>query len=150
MGKSARPRGACSSAVSTSRSTTIPFRPQSSKRSIGTGQSRAKLPQPIAAYEEVKGDENRIIPWSANSVFLYQTNFFEGDLALNRARQDIPASVMASIVDPVRTRVLTLVLELKDQTVEKDVDVEALATYTVQTLVQLTIIGGNNVFGKAS
>ena len=109
---------------------------------------RAKLPQPIAAYEDVKGDENRVIPWPANLVVFYQAKFFDGDMALNRAWQDIPGTVMVGIVDTVRTRVLTFVLELKEQTVEEEVEVEKLPSSTVQTLVQMTVIGGTNVFGN--
>lgn len=109
---------------------------------------RAKLPQPIAAYEDVKGDENRVIPWPANLVLFYQAKFFDGDMALNRAWQDIPGTVMVGIVDTVRTRVLTFVLELKEQTFEEEVEVEKLPPSTVQTLVQMTVIGGTNVFGN--
>lgn len=109
---------------------------------------RAKLTQPIAAYEDVKGDENRVIPWPANLVVFYQAKFFDGDMALNRAWQDIPGTVMVGIVDTVRTRVLTFVLELKEQTVEEEVEIEKLPPSTVQTLVQMTVIGGTNVFGN--
>lgn len=109
---------------------------------------RAKLLQPIAAYEDVKGDENRVRPWPANLVLFYQAKFFDGDMALNRAWQDIPGTVMVSIVDTVRTRMLTFVLELKEQTVEEQVEVEKLPPSTVQTLVQMTVIGGTNVFGN--
>lgn len=108
----------------------------------------AKLPQPLVAYEDVKSGENRVIPWPGNLVVIYQSKFFDGDLALNRAWQEIPGSVMVGIVDTVRTRLLTFVLELKEQTVEEDVEVESLPQATVQTLVQMTVIGGNNVFGN--
>jgi hypothetical protein len=109
---------------------------------------RARLTQPIAAYEDVKGDENRVIPWPANLVVLYQAKFFDGNMGLNRAWQDIPGTIMVGIVDTVRTRLLTFVLELKEQTVEEDVSVEKLPPSTVQTLVQMTVIGGTNVFGN--
>ncbi len=78
---------------------------------------------------------------------MYQATFFEGDMALNRAWQEIPGSQLLSIADTVRTRLLTFVLELKGQSDEENVEVDALQPSTVQTLVQMTIIGGNNVFG---
>ena len=109
---------------------------------------RAELLQPIAAYEDVKSDENRVRPWPANLVVLYQGEFFDGDMALNRAWQDIPGTVMVGIVDTVRTRVLTFVLELREQTVEEEIEVENLPYSTVQTLVQMIVIGGTNVFGN--
>lgn len=108
----------------------------------------ALLTQPVVAYEAQDPTKNAIIPWPANLVVMYQDKFFDGDMALNRAWQDIPGSVLASIVDTVRTRLLTFVLELRDQTVEEDLAVEALPQATVQTLVQMTVIGGNNVFGN--
>lgn len=109
---------------------------------------QAKLPQPLAAYEGVVANERRIIPWPANLVIMYQNKFFDGSYALNRAWQEIPGAVMVGIVDIVRTRVLTFVLELKEQSAEEKVDVDELPVATVQTLVQMTIIGGNNVFGN--
>ena len=109
---------------------------------------RAKLTQAIAAYEGAKPDDNLTIPWPANLTAMYQSKFFQGDMALNRAWQVIPGSCLVSITDTVRTRMLTFVLELKDQTVEENVEVEALPPSTVQTLVQMTVIGGNNVFGN--
>ena len=108
----------------------------------------AALTQPIIAYETVKSDETRIIPWPANLVLLYQSTFFKNDFALNRAWQDIPGSALAGIADTVRTRMLTFVLELKEQLGEDHEDkVEELSPATVQTLVQMTVIGGTNVFG---
>ncbi|MDP9573886.1 UNVERIFIED_ORG: hypothetical protein J2W66_004389 [Agrobacterium larrymoorei] len=108
----------------------------------------AKLSQPIAAYEDVKGKDTRVIPWPANLVVFYQNKFFDGDMALNRAWQEIPGTVMVAIVDTVRTRLLTFVLELKEQTVEEEIEIEKLPPSTVQTLVQMTVIGGTNVFGN--
>lgn len=105
------------------------------------------LRQSVASYEGIGTNEMRVIPWPANMVVFYQKKFFDGDLILNRAWQDVPGSALAAIPDTVRTRVLTFVLELKDQTDEEEVDVEGLAPATVQTLVQFTIIGGNNVIG---
>lgn len=106
------------------------------------------LRQPVASYEGLGNDEMRVIPWPANMVVFYQRKFFDGDLILNRAWQDVPGSALAAIPDSVRTRLLTFVLELKEQITEEDVEVEALAPATVQTLVQMTVIGGTNVFGN--
>ncbi len=108
----------------------------------------ALLTQPLVAYESADPTKSAQIPWSANLVGLYQSTFFEGDMALNRAWQDIPGPSLAGVVDTVRTRMLTFVLELQEQVVGEDVEVEALPRSTVQTLVQMTVIGGTNVFGN--
>lgn len=110
---------------------------------------RALLTQPIVAYETVKPDDHLIIPWPANMIVLYQDKFFNGQMGLNRAWQDVPSSAFAGVTDTVRTRMLTFVLELKDQLVEeRNEKVESISPATVQTLVQMTVIGGNNVFGN--
>jgi hypothetical protein len=110
---------------------------------------RAALTQPIVAYETVKADEGRIIPWPANLTVLYQSKFFSNDLTLNRAWQDISGSALAGVADTVRTRLLTFVLELNEQQGEgHEVKIEDISSATVQTLVQMTVIGGNNVFGN--
>ncbi|WP_287224064.1 hypothetical protein, partial [Mesorhizobium sp.] len=62
--------------------------------------------------------------------------------------QELPGPSLASIVDAVPTRMLTFVLGLKEQVEVEDVAVEALPPSTVQTLVQMTVIGGTNVFGN--
>lgn len=109
----------------------------------------AVLTQPIAAFEEMKADEERVIPWPADMVVFYQNKFFNGDFTLNRAWQVIPGPVLACIVDTVRTRMLTFVLELREQLGEQHEEkVEDLSPATVQTLLQMTVIGGTNVFGN--
>lgn len=108
----------------------------------------ALLTQPLVAYEAADVKQNASIPWPANLIARYQSTFYDGDFTLSRAWQTLSGPSLAGVVDTVRTRLLTFVLELKDQTVEEDVEVEALAPSTVQTLVQMTVIGGTNVFGN--
>src|SRR3569833_1555126 len=54
----------------------------------------AVLTQPLAAYEGAEISKGAVIPWPANLVGLYQSSFFDGELALNRAWQDVPGSVL--------------------------------------------------------
>ncbi|HHV70497.1 MAG TPA: hypothetical protein GXX48_23150 [Ochrobactrum intermedium] len=106
------------------------------------------LRQPIIAYEDVKASDERIVPWPANMVVLYQNKFFDGDLVLNRAWQSIPGSVLAGIVDTVRTKLLTFVLELQAQLGDGKTSIEDVPSSAVQTLFQFIVVGGNNVFGN--
>jgi len=82
--------------------------------------STVKLTQPIAAYDididkgKDKGKEKFIIEWPPDLTLLYQRKFIEG-YALNRAWQEIPPSVIVSLVDTIRTRVLRFALELKEE-----------------------------------
>lgn len=124
-----------------------PIPPAALKKEHRHFAQNAKLIQPLAAYEAIKPNENLSLPWPPNLTVLYQSAFFEGTMTLNRAWQEIPGSCFVSVIDTIRTRMLTFVLELKQQTSDEEVEVEALPVSTVQTLVQLTVIGGNNVFG---
>lgn len=105
------------------------------------------LRQPIIAYEDVKASDERIVPWPANMVVLYQNKFFDGDMVLNRAWQSVPGSVLAGIVDIVRTRLLTFVLELQTQLGDGKTSIKNVPSSAVQTLFQIIVVGGNNVFG---
>ena len=74
-----------------------------------------KLTQPIAAYDRERGEgEKYIVEWPADLVLLYQSKFIQ-DYYLNRAWQEIPSTVIVSLVDTIRNRVLRFSLELKDE-----------------------------------
>lgn len=105
------------------------------------------LRQPIIAYEDVKASDERIVPWPANMVVFYQNKFFDGDMVLNRAWQSIPGSVLAGVVDTVRTKLLAFVLELQAQLGDGKTSIENVPSSAVQTLFQFIVVGGNNVFG---
>jgi AbiTii len=74
----------------------------------------ATLTQPIISYEGTKDASEPskfVIPWPADLTVRYQTKFIE-DFTLNRAWQEIPASVFPALIDTVRNRVLRFALEL--------------------------------------
>src|SRR5712691_12636993 len=80
--------------------------------------STVKLMQPIAAYDldrdEKTGKGKFIIEWPPDLTVLYQGKFIQG-YALNRAWQEIPLSVIVSLIDTIRNRVIRFALELKDE-----------------------------------
>jgi uncharacterized membrane protein len=79
---------------------------------------------------------------------MYQSKFYDG-FALNRAWIEIPVSITTGLVDTVRTRVLTFVLqiqsELPDEATE---DIRSIPPAVVDRIVLVTIMGGNNVIGN--
>lgn len=107
-----------------------------------------KLAQPIASYEGAGNEQNAAILWPADLVAMYQSKFLP-HYALNRAWMEIPGSLVTGLVDTVRTRILSFALEIQDALPEdSDKAIEKIAPSTVESIVQVTILGGNNVIGN--
>ena len=108
----------------------------------------AHLTQPIISYEGTKdgSNGNYAIPWPQDLTVKYQQKFLTNkDFALNRAWQEIPASIFPAIIDTVRTRVLQFALELRDELGLVDDNVSALPQAIVDQSVTTYIFGGTNV-----
>jgi hypothetical protein len=103
--------------------------------------------QPIASYEDLDGDSNFVIAWPANLIVMYQAKFFQ-DYALNRAWQEIPSSVLAGLIDTIKTRVLRFALELKDDLGSVSDNVNELPEKKVDQHVVTYIFGGTNVIAS--
>jgi hypothetical protein len=97
----------------------------------------------IASYEGApeKGADFQI-PWPPDLTVRYQNAFYRG-FALNRAWQELPGSMIAALVNNVRTRVLRFALELKDELDEVDDNPSKLAPAEVEQSVINNIFGGN-------
>jgi hypothetical protein len=110
------------------------------------------LNQPIAAYEGHKDPKNKsAIEWPGNLVVLYQDKFFDGDLALNRAWQEIPNSVMISLVETVRNKVLKFALELADEIGDQPEEkLSSVPAEKIDRLVNVQIYGGQVIFANST
>jgi AbiTii len=79
---------------------------------------RSPLMQPIAAYDTGKDAEGKPnggrMPWPPELVAIYATKFYQG-MRMISAEQQIPGTVFVSVMDTVRTKILQLALELKDE-----------------------------------
>jgi hypothetical protein len=106
------------------------------------------LLQPIAAYENIRGGSRIVVEWPANLTILYQAEFFEGDYALNRAWQEIPASVFVGLIDTIKTRVLRFALEVKDDLGLVSDDLNELPKDKIDQQVTTYIFGGHNVIAS--
>ena len=108
---------------------------------------KAFLMQPIAAYDIGKDEEGKPnggrIPWPADLVNMYADSFIQG-WNLIRASQQLPGSLFAAILDTVRTRILQLALELKDE-LGDEANLSALPEAQVDQSVVNHIYGGNVV-----
>jgi hypothetical protein len=106
-----------------------------------------RLTQPIVGYHVPKDASSGMLPWPADLVVYYQEKFVE-DWALNRAWMEVPAGMIAGLLDSVRTKVLTFALELKAVLPEETEEaVQNIAPSIVDRVVNVTIMGGNNVIG---
>lgn len=106
-----------------------------------------ELRQQIAAYQDADLTGTYRQPWPQDVVVIHQSSFFHG-YTLVSAWMPIPGSLMAGMVDNVRTRVLTFALEIQSELPDDtEQAVKELPSEKVQHLVQYIIYGGNNNFG---
>jgi hypothetical protein len=109
-----------------------------------------RLNQPIAAYEGGDLKTSAALPWPADFVALYQSSFIKG-MTLNRAWMEIPPSMMVGLIDTVRTRILTFALEIQRELPDDtEKAVAEIPSAVVERLVNVTIMGGNNVIGNVN
>ncbi|MDO5896545.1 AbiTii domain-containing protein [Agrobacterium sp. Azo12] len=109
-----------------------------------------RLRQPIIAYEGKDPSMSAALEWPADLVVLYQEKFYD-DFALNRAWLEIPGTIIQGAVDTVRTRLLMFMLEIESESPgNEDVSVAQIPPTTVDRILHVTIMGGNNVIGPVN
>ena len=102
------------------------------------------LAQPVSALEDtLKSGSSLSFPWNANLVAIYQDNLKSG-WQLHSAHQTVSDSVVAGIIDTVRTRVLNMALEIQSELGERDEDLKEI-TPEKSRMVEQTIT--NNILG---
>lgn len=103
----------------------------------------ARLVQPIAAYETPSGANSFVLNWPADLIALYRDKIIEG-MSLHTAWIEVGISALPGLKDVVRTRILTLALEIQ---AEAPSDTEAAVTQippeTVDRLVTIHIYNSN-------
>jgi hypothetical protein len=108
---------------------------------------------PIASYEiglDDKAANNAIMPWPPAITARYQMKFMQGGWALNRAWQEIPASLMVGLVATVRNRILRFALELRNELGSVNDNLADLPPATVDRTVNNYIYGAHNVFAGSA
>ena len=113
--------------------------------------SSVKLVQPVVAYEKLAATgENPRIPWNTNLVMYYQDRFLEG-FSLVSAWQAIPNSVVLSVPEAVRNRLLQLALDLEDDLSSTGTEeLQRLSPTKVDQRVTNNIYGGNVVIAGSA
>jgi hypothetical protein len=106
------------------------------------------LMQPIAAYDTGKDADGKPnggrIPWPPELVAIYSTKFYS-HMRMMSAYQEIPGTVFVSVMDTVRTKILQLALELKDEVGDAEADEDGVLSRRVDQSVVNHIYGGNVV-----
>jgi hypothetical protein len=104
---------------------------------------KVPLHQPADSYESRSDNrKDAALPWNPSLTAKYQTKFLE-DFILNRAWQEIPASILVGMLSQIRTRVLRFALELKDNISPNAADAKQLPPAVVERSVINNIYGGN-------
>jgi hypothetical protein len=103
------------------------------------------LSQPVSTLEDILKTARTTItfPWNANLVAHYQDQLMSG-WQLFSAQQTVVKSVVAGIIDTVRTRVLNMALEIQSELGERDEDLKEITPEKSQ-IVEQTIT--NNILG---
>jgi hypothetical protein len=108
-----------------------------------------KFKGPIAGLDsggKAGEKRNAIINWPADLSVAYQSKFIPG-YALVQAWQEVPASVMVSLVETVRNRVLRFALEIKEELGLVSDNAQELPKAKVEQIVTNHIYGGTNIIG---
>jgi AbiTii len=107
--------------------------------------SRCPLHQPASSYEaRPKKATDAQLPWNPYLTSKYQTKFFkDSDMVLNRAWQLIPGSILVSLLENVRSRVLRFALDLKNELGDDATTVKDIPSATIERSVVNHIYGGN-------
>ena len=108
------------------------------------------LHQPAASYDG-RPDKNAdaSVPWPPALTVKYSRKIYQdGEPALHTAWQEIPGSIMVSLIEQVRTRVLRFALELKENLPANTTDAAQLPKAVVEHSVVNNIYGGNIVIAS--
>lgn len=84
-----------------------------------------RLAEPVSSYENhLKSDGHALTyQWDANMIAYYQTRFVRG-YALVTASQEVSFGAIAGVLDTIRTRVLNMALEIREEIGESDADLK--------------------------
>jgi hypothetical protein len=105
----------------------------------------------VAQYEELATEESLSLPWDQNFVSYYRDSFYS-DYALESAWRTISPSELTQILDAVRTRLLTFVLEIEGENPdagEAEPGESPIAPARVTQIFNQAFHGDNTAFAAA-
>ncbi len=113
-----------------------------------------RLWEPVSSYEScLKSHQGHALTyeWMADMVVYYQERFIPGH-ALASAWQEVPFSAIDGMLDTIRTRVLNMALEIREEIGESDAELkkvkaDSVAADKVNHIVINNIYGGTVFMG---
>jgi hypothetical protein len=103
----------------------------------------AKLSQPISHYESLLGQGNAQLPWPSEFATQYASE--ASSMECLRAWREIPSASIAGMIDTVKTKVLTMALDIEAQDPTAG-DIPStkpnISEATVSNIVNTNIYGG--------
>jgi hypothetical protein len=106
------------------------------------------LTQPVSAYESLGDLQGALTyPWPANMIAYYQDRLLR-DCILLTAWQSVPKTAIAGVLDTIRTRVLTMAIDIKNGFEELGADIGHVKKDSPEAeKVEQTVI--NNIYNGA-
>jgi len=101
-----------------------------------------RLTEPVSAYESLDGSSKGVLiyDWPSDMIALYQSRLLQGAV-LMRAWQQVPKSVYAGVLDSVRTRVLTMAIDIKNDAEASGLDLTRIKQNSPEAdRVQQTVV----------
>ena len=100
-----------------------------------------RLTEPVSAYESLDDSKGVLVyDWPSDMIAHYQSSLLRGAV-LMRAWQQVPKSVYAGVLDSVRTRVLTMAIDIKNDAETSGVDLTCIKQNSPESdKVQQTVV----------
>jgi hypothetical protein len=109
--------------------------------------------EPVSAYETMLASDLQefLSPWTDNQVAIVGPLIASADRRLLIAARIVPRTAVASLLDAIRTRLLTFTIELEREgsSVGKGVDEGQIAPHTVNQIFYNTFHGDNAIVSAA-
>jgi len=106
-----------------------------------------RLTEPVSAYEALGHSEGALYySWQSDMVAYYQESFIEGCVLMS-AWQEVPKTAIAGVLDTIRTRVLTMAIDIKNEFEESGADLDHVQPNSKEAQkVQKSVV--TNVYGN--
>ncbi|MGA2235633.1 MAG: hypothetical protein ABSG23_09175 [Terriglobales bacterium] len=107
-----------------------------------------RLTEPVSAYEALDDAKGALIYyWPSNMIGLYQSSFLGEGCVLMTAWQQVPKTAIAGVLDTIRTRVLTMAIDIKNESEESGVDLNHVERGSQEAQqIQRSVV--TNVYGN--
>ena len=105
-----------------------------------------RLTEPVSSYESLGDSKGALIyEWPSDMIALYQSRLLQGCVLLT-AWQQVPKLAIAGVLDTIRTRVLTMAIDIKNECERSGADFNHINPSSPEAeKLQQTVV--NNMYG---